>query len=105
MPDSLSGLCSALGLSEEPYGIVYTDAAPAAGFTPDPGPPLSLDLERAGQVDFREVFKNFSCVLGKLWLARKKRAAAWFEAACYGCPGGSFYLGFHKPQMDFVACY
>ncbi|MHC1713167.1 MAG: DUF169 domain-containing protein [Solidesulfovibrio sp.] len=98
-------LYTALGLSEEPYGIFYTDAEPAEGFAPASGPPLSLELEREGKVAWPEVFKNFSCVLGKLWLARKKRAPAYFEAARYGCPGGSFYLGFHQPQLDFITCY
>jgi uncharacterized protein (DUF169 family) len=94
-----------LGLSEEPYGIFYTDTEPSEGFAPAAGPPLSLELERQGKVDFQEVFKDFSCVLGKLWLARRKQTAAYFEAGRYGCPGGSFYLGFHEPQLDFITCY
>lgn len=98
-------LHEALGLSEEPFGIHYTDEAPADGLSPDPGPALSLELEREGAIPWPEVWKNFSCVMGKLWLARKKGCAAFFEAARYGCPGGSFYLGFHAPQLDFITCY
>jgi uncharacterized protein (DUF169 family) len=105
MNEALSGLLEALGLDEEPYGIFYTDLEPAEGFAPTAGQPLSLELERQGKVDFQELFKNFSCVLGKLWLARRKKAAAYFEAGRYGCPGGSFYLGFHKPQLDSVLRY
>jgi uncharacterized protein (DUF169 family) len=101
----LSGLLAALGLTETPYGLFYTDAAPQEGFAPDPGPPLSLALEQAGQVDWGAVWRNFSCVLGKLWLARRKGAPAWFSVENYGCPGGSFYLGFHQPQLDFITCY
>lgn len=105
MPESPDAFFAALGLSEEPFGIFYTDTEPSEGFSPDCGPPLSLDLERQGKVDWQEVFGSFSCVMGKLWLARKKRTAAWFEATRYGCPGGSFYLGFHAPQLDFITCY
>jgi uncharacterized protein (DUF169 family) len=105
MPATPTEFYTALGLSEEPYGVFYTDAEPGEGFAPAAGPPLSLELEREGKVVWPEVFKNFSCVLGKLWLARKKRAAAYFEAVRYGCPGGSFYLGFHQPQLDFITCY
>lgn len=105
MSEARAAFFSALGLSEEPYGIFYTDAEPPDGFVPDPGPALSLELEREGRIDWPEVFGHFSCVMGKLWLARKKQAAAYFEAARYGCPGGSFYLGFHAPQLDFITCY
>jgi hypothetical protein len=94
-----------LGLYEEPYGIFYTDAEPEGGFAPEVCPPLSWELEQQGKVDYGEVFKHFSCVVGKLWLARKKRKAAWFEAARYGCVGGGFYLGFYSPVVEFVPCY
>ncbi|OLN24434.1 hypothetical protein DVDV_4237 [Desulfovibrio sp. DV] len=102
---SLDKLLAALGLGEEPYGLFYTDVPPTNGFAPDAGPPLSLDREARGEVDWGAVWGHFSCVMGKLWLARKKRAAAWFDAEHYGCPGGSFYLGFHAPQLEFITCY
>lgn len=105
MNEQLPELLEALGLSEEPYGIFYTDIEPTEGYAPAAGQPLSLELERQGKVDFQELFKNFSCVLSKLWLARRKKAAAYFEAERYGCPGGSFYLGFHQPQLDFIMRY
>jgi len=98
-------LYQVLGLYEEPYGIFYTDAEPAAGFAPAVGAPVSRELEQAGGVDYGEVFKTFSCVAGKLWLARKKKTAAYFEAARYGCVGGGFYLGFYAPVVEFVPCY
>ncbi|WP_428564458.1 MAG: DUF169 domain-containing protein [Solidesulfovibrio sp. DCME] len=103
--DDALALHEALGLSEEPYGIRYAAEAPAEGLSPDPGPALSLEREKAGEIPWPEVWEKFSCVMGKLWLARKKRTAAFFEAARYGCPGGSFYLGFHAPQLDFITCY
>jgi uncharacterized protein (DUF169 family) len=105
MNDTLSKLIESLGLTEEPYGIFYTDIEPTEGFAPTVGQPLSLELERQGKIDFQEVFNDFSCVLGKLWLARRKNSTAYFEAGRYGCPGGSFYLGFHEPQLDFITRY
>jgi len=39
-----------LPLSEEPYGIFYTDIEPTAGFALTVGQPLSLELERQGKV-------------------------------------------------------
>jgi hypothetical protein len=56
-------------------------------------------------MDKEAAFRNWSCVMGNVWLARKKQTAAYFEARHYGCIGGSFYLGFHKPQLDLVAHY
>jgi len=105
MSEALSELLDVLGLTEMPYGITYSDTAPAEGFIPAAGPALSVELEQAGRVSWPQVFENFSCVLGKLWLARRKGQAAYFEAARYGWPGGSFYLGFHKPQLEGIARY
>ena len=105
MSETLSELLDVLGLTEMPYGISYADTAPAEGFVPAAGPALSVELEQAGRIPWPHVFENFSCVLGKLWLARRKGQAAYFEAARYGCPGGSFYLGFHKPQLEGIARY
>jgi uncharacterized protein (DUF169 family) len=105
MDEALSAMLEALGLREEPFGIFYTDTEPAEGFAPAAGQPLSLESEHQGKINFQAVSKNISCVLGKLWLARKKKSAAYFDAGRYGCPGGSFYLGFHKPQLDFITCY
>lgn len=105
MNETLSELLEALGLSEEPYGIFYTDTEPTGGFVPTVGQPLSLELERQGTINFQEIFSNFSCVIGKLWLARLKKAAAYFDAGRYGCIGGSFYLGFHNPQLNLIMSY
>jgi hypothetical protein len=105
MNETLSELIEALGLSEEPYGIFYTDIEPTGGLVPTVGQPLSLELERQGKINFQEIFSNFSCVIGKLWLARRKKATAYFDAERYGCPGAAFYLGFCKPQLDLLPAY
>ena len=41
MSDTLSEFLGALGLSEEPYGIFYTDIEPTEGFVPAVNQPLS----------------------------------------------------------------
>ncbi len=102
MNDPLSELLEALGVSEEPYGIFYTDIEPTEGFAPAVGQPLSVELERQGKIDLQGILKNLSCVLSKLWLARMKNTAAYFDAGRYGCPGGSFYLGFYEPHLDVM---
>jgi uncharacterized protein (DUF169 family) len=56
-------------------------------------------------VDFGGVFANFSCVMGHLWRARRQGRAACFDRERFGCLGGAFYLGFLKPQLDFIARY
>ena len=66
-----------LGLDEEPFGVYYDDTIPDNAFGPKPGPPISRELEDQGKIDMQEVFKHFSCVMGNIWLARKKRRAAY----------------------------
>lgn len=103
--DKTRALLDALGHDEEPLGIFYSDVEPEEGLTAKPGPPLSLEMEQRGEIDFGEVWKNFSCVMGKAWLARKQKKAAYLSAERHGCPGASFFLGFHKPQLDFICGY
>ena len=92
-----------LGLDEEPMGMHYTDKEPDKGVTPDPKVLPTAEQEAKGGVDFGAVFANFSCVIGKIWLARKKKTAAYFDREHYGCLGGAFYLGFLKPQLQVVS--
>lgn len=94
-----------LGLDEEPMGMYYTNQQPEEGFCPKRGILPSFQQEMRGEVDFGSLFENFSCVIGNIWLARKKRTIAYFDKEHFGCLGGAFYLGFLKPQLDFVAHY
>lgn len=94
-----------LGLSEEPFGVYYADTKPEDAFGPKPGPPISRELEEQGQVDMQEVFKKFTCVMGSVWLARKKHRAAFISPEEYGCVGGVFYCSMIKPNLRFIEHY
>jgi len=95
----------ALGQPEEPMGMFYTDTEPESGVSPKPALLPSIEQEARREIDFKEAFKDFSCVIGKIWIARKKRTAAYFDHERYGCLGGAFFLGYLKPQLDFVVHY
>ena len=94
-----------LGLSEEPFGVYYDNAKPEKAFGPKPGIPISRELEDQGKLDMQEMFKHFSCVMGNIWLARKKRRAAYISTEEYGCPGGVFYCSMMKPNLRFIEHY
>ncbi|MDQ1331901.1 MAG: hypothetical protein QG578_2171 [Thermodesulfobacteriota bacterium] len=94
-----------LGLTEEPVGILFTDNKPVEGFSPKPMQLPSREREIKNEINWQEVFGNFSCVLGNIWLARKKKKAAYFSVEQYGCPGCAFWLGFMKPQSEAITHY
>jgi len=94
-----------LGLDEEPFGVYYADTKPENAFGPKPGVPISRELEAQGKVDMQAMFKTFSCVIGNIWLARKKKCAAFISAEEYGCPGGVFYCSMMKPNIRFIEHY
>ena len=54
------------------------------------------EKEINNEIDWQATFGQFSCVMGHIWRARKKKAAAYFTAEQFGCPGGAFFLGFMK---------
>lgn len=105
MNGSWEAFLKALGYMEEPFGMFYTDTEPEGGFVPKEGALFSYEMEQRGELDTSALFQNWSCVMGNIWLARKKKTAAYFEARRFGCVGGSFYLGFHKPQLEFISRY
>jgi uncharacterized protein (DUF169 family) len=94
-----------LGLSEEPFGVYYDNTKPEKAFGPKPGIPISRELEDQGKLNMQEVFKHFSCVMGNIWLARKKHGAAYISSEEYGCPGGVFYCSMMKPNLRFIEHY
>jgi len=103
--ENLNAFLETLGLDEEPMGMYYTDRQPEEGFCPKRELLPTVQQEARGEVDFASLFQSFSCVVGNLWLARRKKTIAYFDRERFGCLGGAFYLGFLKPQMDFVAHY
>jgi uncharacterized protein (DUF169 family) len=94
-----------LGLGEEPMGIFYTDEKPAQGFSPKPLELPTREKEIKNEIDWQKVFSQFSCVMGHIWRARKKKTVAYFSAEQFGCPGGAFWLGFNKPQTETIINY
>lgn len=94
-----------LGLDEEPFGVYYDDTIPEKAYGPKLGPPISREMEEQGQVDMQAVMKTFSCVIGNIWLARKKHCAAYISSEEYGCPGGVFYCSMMKPNLKFIEHY
>ena len=76
--DDLTGFLEALGNTEEPMGMFYTDEEPRGGVAPKPGRLPSLEQEARREINFKELFKDFSCVIGKIWIARKKRSSSLF---------------------------
>lgn len=103
--ERLPGLLDVLGLDEEPMGLFYADARPAEGFTPKPIDLPTREKEVRNEIDWKSVFADFSCAMGHIWRARKKRAAAYFSAEQFGCPGAAFWLGFNKPQTETIIHY
>lgn len=94
-----------LGLDEEPFGVYYDNIKPEKAFGPKPGAPISRELEDQGEVDMQAVFNTFSCIIGNIWLARKKHRAAYISSEEYGCPGGVFYSSMMKPNLRFIEHY
>ena len=104
-PRELKEFLDVLGYPEEPFGVFYTDTEPKEGFSPRPGELPDREKEAAGEVDWSARFANFSCIIGHIWWARKKKTAAYFEPQRVGCMGGAFSLGFVKPQCETIIHY
>lgn len=103
--ETLSQFIERLGLEEEPVGIFYTDNRPEAGFSPVPGELPTREKEVKNEIEWQTVFGQFSCAIGHIWRARRKKTTAWFDAEHFGCPGAAFWLGFMKPQTETIIHY
>lgn len=101
----LSRFLHSLGLDEEPMGLFYTAEKPKEGFAPQPCELPTREKEISNEIDWQDVFGRFSCVMGHIWRARRKRSIAYFSAKQFGCPGGAFWLGFNKPQTETIIHY
>jgi len=102
---SLPKFLETLGLDEEPMGLFYTDEKPGEGFSPKPMDLPTREKEINNKIDWQATFGQFSCVMGHIWRARKKKTAAYFDARQFGCPGCAFWLGFMKPQTETIIHY
>jgi uncharacterized protein (DUF169 family) len=102
---SLPKFLETIGVDEEPMGIFYAAEKPAEGFSPKPMDLPTREKEMKNEIDWQKVFGQFSCVMGNVWRARKKKTAAYFSAEQFGCPGGAFWLGFNKPQAETIIQY
>ncbi len=103
--DRMNDFLDILGLSEEPMGIYYTDEMPNGGFSPKALDLPTREKELGNEIDWQTIFSNFSCVIGNIWRARRKKSAAVFDKERFGCPGGAFFLGFMKPQTETIIHY
>ena len=70
---NLTAFLETIGYPDEPFGMFYTDTEPESGFVPKEGAVFSHEMEQRGEVDFSALFQNWSCVMGNIWLARKKK--------------------------------
>ena len=85
---------------EAPFGVHYSDIKPEDGFGPKHGEIFNREREIAGEINWEQAFSNFSCIVGNIWLARKKRRAAWISHEECGCMGGGFYSGVYSPYLE-----
>lgn len=92
-------LLELLGHDETPFGIHYADTKPL-GFGPKAGEIFSRDRERCEQINWQNAKEKFSCIFGNIWLARKKKKAAWISHEECGCMGGGFYSGLYRPYLE-----
>lgn len=104
MQDSAT-LMKLAGLTDEPFGIYYAAEKPEGAFGPKVGAKISRQLEAENKIDQQAIRADFSCILGNVWLARKKKKAAFVSQKEYGCMGGGVYAGFYPEYFRFITCY
>jgi len=97
-------LLELLGHDEEPFGVCYDDVKPD-GFGPKPGELFTSERETAGLIDWKNAWGTFSCIIRNIWLARKKKKAAWISHEECGCMGGGFYTGLYRPYLETNVLY
>jgi hypothetical protein len=102
---SLPGFLETLGLDEEPMGIHYTDEEPVGGLSPKRMDLPTREKELRNEIDWQSIFGQFSCAMGHIWRARRKKSVAYFDSERFGCPGCAFWLGFMSPQSETIIHY
>ena len=97
-------LLELLGHNEMPFGVHYSEEKPD-GYGPKPGEIFTRERELSNEIDWKKAFDNFTCFAGSVWLARKKRKAAWISHEECGCMGGGYYTGMYGPYVDMIVHY
>ncbi len=104
MIEKTQRLMELLGHEETPFGVCYADDKPD-GYGPKPGEIFTREREIAGEIDWQKAFENFTCLVGSIWLARKKKKAAWISHEECGCMGGGYYSGIYGPYLEANVLY
>lgn len=69
-----------------------TDSGPRSGEI------FTRERESAGEINWGNAFgNNFSCLVGNIWLARKKKKAAWISHEECGCMGRGLLFWHVRP--------
>lgn len=102
--EKTQNLVELLGHDELPLGVFFTDTKPD-GYGPKPGELFCREREKKGEIDWGKAFGNFTCLIGSIWLARKKHKAAFISLEECGCMGGGFYTGMYAPYLETQVGY
>lgn len=98
-------LLKTLKYAPSPFGIHYTDHLPKGAIGPDIGEEVSLELEKANKINWERLDRKFVCFIRSIWVARKKKTAAFMSKEKYGCVGGMFFTGFLKPGLAYQSYF
>ncbi len=104
MMEKTRRLMELLGHDEVPFGVYYDDVKPD-GYGPKPGEIFTREREETGQINWQNAWGTFSCIMGNIWLARRKKKAAWISHDECGCMGGGFYTGLYRPYLETNVAY
>ncbi len=63
--------------------MFFTYEKPLQGYSPKSMELPAREKEEKDEMNWQTVFSQFSCVIGNIWLARKKKTSAWFFSQHY----------------------
>lgn len=98
-------LLKLLNHNEMPFGVYYTNTKPEGGFGPKEGELFTREREQNNQINWRKALESSRCLVGSIWLARKKKKAAYISHSECGCMGGGYYCGLYAPYLETNAKY
>ncbi len=103
--EALEKFLETFRFDEMPMGTYFSCEHPEEGYTPARAELPTLEKEIKNEVDWQDVFSDFSCAIQKIWLARRKQKAAWFSEEQYGCIGAAYYFGYLNPYPETMVRY